>query len=340
MPCYVLKKGGKSYVFKRRKIKYYKDTVVTKYWKEVTTGGKTLEYACYTYTSNGIKLYYYAKAPIGSDMTAYVRDTGYTMGGKVNSSSEFDLTSHSFTSLTESTANAPTLFTATLSRSTADDLYKDTTTTTVVAGTASDYTYTTQETTTVEVTANDAYDRAVVDSEPCYFPMQPSNWKPKYVNYTLPTMTSRTAPEGVVDTNISNGEYTIDAYNFFFNREWYFEAQGREGSRYNRYTFPLPLKPDNYTISFWGNLQSQDRNSGTLSVWYTDGSSEALISYTLTTTRQTFSKTFTTTKPIATISIDMTVSKNDHKNDVTHFGGLNIVSNTGQLQTYVGYEKA
>lgn len=173
-----------------------------------------------------------------------------------------------------------------------------------------------------------------------YFPIRRSEWKEKFANYTLPTMTSRTAPEGLVETNLSNGEYTIDAYNFFFNRNWYFEAEGRTGSRYNRYTFARPLKPDNYTISFSGKLQSADRNSGTFSVWYTDGSTETLISYTLSTSSQTFSKTFTAKKPIKTISIDMTVSTSSNKNDVTSFNNLNIVSNSGQLQVFLGYEKA
>lgn len=169
---------------------------------------------------------------------------------------------------------------------------------------------------------------------------RPSKWKAVYSNFTLPKMTSRTAPYGLVETNIANGEYTIDAYNFFFNREWHFEAEHRTGSRYNRYTFPFPLKPDTYTISFVGDLQSRDTNSGTLSVWYTDGSKETLISYTLSTTAKTFSRTFTTTKMIKTISLDMTVGTSSNKDDVTSFSGLNIVSNSGQLQTFMGYEKA
>lgn len=209
----------------------------------------------------------------------------------------------------------------------------------VVAGTESDYSFTTSTTKEVEVSADDDYDRTTTEEKFCVF-ARPSKWKTVYKNFTLPTMTSRTAPIGWVDTNISNGEYTIDAYNFFFNRNWYFEAEGRTGSRYNRYTFQNPLKPDTYTISFRGDLQSADRNSGTLSVWYTDGSKQTLISYTLTTSSQTFSKTFTTTKMIKTISIDMTVSTSSHKNDVTTFGALNIVSTTGQLQTFMGYEKA
>lgn len=173
-----------------------------------------------------------------------------------------------------------------------------------------------------------------------YFPVRKSNWKQKYANYTLPTMTARSSADGYVQTNVANGDYTIDAYNFFFNKHWHFEAEGRTGSRYNYFTFANPLKAGTYTVSFEGNIQSQDRNTGTLSVWYTDGSKESLISYTLTTTRTTYSKQFTTTKLIKKIGIDMTVSTNSHKNDVTNFYNLNIVPSSGTLQAFVGYEQA
>lgn len=173
-----------------------------------------------------------------------------------------------------------------------------------------------------------------------YFLVRKSNWKQKYVNYTLPTMTARSSADGYVETNVSNGDYTIDAYNFFFNRNWYFEADGRTGARWNRFVFYHPLKAGTYTVSFRGKLQSADTNTGTLSVWYTDDSKESLISYTLTTAWTEFSKTFTTTKLIKKIGIDMTVGTSSHKNDVTQFDNLNIVPSSGTLQAFVGYEQA
>lgn len=173
-----------------------------------------------------------------------------------------------------------------------------------------------------------------------YFLVRKSNWKEKYVNYTLPKMTAWSSAAGTVATNVPNGEYTNDAYNFFFNNHWQFEAAGRTGSRYNYFTFTNPLKAGTYTVSFEGNIQSRDSNTGTLSVWYTDGSKESLISYTLTTTRKTYSKQFTTTKLIKKIGIDMTVGTSSHKDDVTNFYNLKIVPSSGTLQAFVGYEKA
>lgn len=312
----------KDCVLKRKTNKYYKDIVTTKYWKEVET--TVVEYACYVYGES----YLYASTPIGDNLTAY--NTNVRPATDKSQLYEWN----TFSSISEDTAVWAGF---SFSRSYADDLTR--TATTVVEGTPDDYTYTTTETTTVEGTPED-YDRVEVESDKAYVFVSPTDWQPIYEDYTLPKMTSRTAPEGAVSTNIGNGEYTIDAYNFFFNRSWYFEAEGREGSRYNRYTFAKPLKPDTYTISFGGNLQGQDSNSGTLSVWYDDGTIETLITYTLSTAGQTFSKTFTATKPIRTISIDMTVSRRDNKNDVTTFYGLNIVSETGQLQVFRGYKPA
>ena len=200
---------------------------------------------------------------------------------------------------------------------------------TVIDGTASSYDY---------IGSPTAY--ALKSSAKSYFPVRKSNWKQKYANYTLPTMTARSSADGYVETDVANGEYTIDAYNFFFNKEWYFEAEGRTGARYNRFVFYNPLKAGTYTVSFEGNIQSRDTNTGTLSVWYTDGSKESLISYTLTTTRTKFSKTFTTTKLIKKIGIDMTVGTSSNKDDVTHFYNLNIVPSSGTLQAFVGYEQA
>lgn len=152
--------------------KYYKNIVTTKYWKEITTGSRELEYACYTYAqSSSLKYYFYAKVPIGSDLSSY---TAYEIrqglswavyNTKVTSSSELAKDTSvgaGFKSISENSAecggNIMGAFTVNGTRSYTDDLYKDTTTTTVVEGTPEDYTYTTEETTKVEVSADDDYD--------------------------------------------------------------------------------------------------------------------------------------------------------------------------------------
>lgn len=136
--------------------KYFKNVVTTKYWKEITTGSRELGYACYYISNNGL-YYYYAKTPIGSDMTVYMNDMGRALGKKVSDPSEFNSTSYIFSSLTESNAKVSG-FNATVTRSTADDLYIDTTVTETVEGTPEDYTYTTEEITKVEVGVDDDYD--------------------------------------------------------------------------------------------------------------------------------------------------------------------------------------
>ena len=152
---------NKYYVFRRKRNRYYKDVVTTKYWKEVTTGSRELEYACYT--ADG--WYVYAKAPLGSDLVGYANNAGVAVL-PTNSSQLTGFITWEW--VTESSAKSAVGGTAT--RYTAGDLYKDTTTTTVVEGTADDYTYTTTETTTIEVTSNDEYDRVESGGESTYFP--------------------------------------------------------------------------------------------------------------------------------------------------------------------------
>ena len=145
-----LKAGSKVYVpngFEKLK-KYYKDVVTTKYWKEVTTGSRELEYACYYSSGELGDEYYYAKAPIGSDLQVY----GTRSKEVASSSSELGAAGTLvFSSLNEDTA----VFGVTFNRYRDGDLYIDTTATEVVEGTPEDYTYTTEETETIEVTADD-----------------------------------------------------------------------------------------------------------------------------------------------------------------------------------------
>lgn len=132
---------------------YYKNIVTTKYWKEVTTGSKELEYAAY-----GSSFIEYAKVPINLNSTLYYVKEPY--GGVATSSSELtqDVMS-TIVSISESTLTTKTyLGETTDNRNTACDLYKDTTVTEIVEGTPEDYTYTTEEVVPVEVTADDEYD--------------------------------------------------------------------------------------------------------------------------------------------------------------------------------------
>ena len=146
--------------------KYYKDVVTTKYWKEITTGSRELEYACY----NTGQAYVYAKAPLGSDLNCY-QGTGYNPI-IVSSSSELVVNpAWPYISVTESgLVQRGWQGNVTYTRYTAGDLYKGTTTTTTVEGTPEDYTYTTEETTTVVVSANEDWTRYEVVNMKAYAP--------------------------------------------------------------------------------------------------------------------------------------------------------------------------
>lgn len=141
-------------------IKYYKDVVTTKYWKEITTGSKELEYACYTGLVMGgdATATYYVKYPLGTD------DYLYNANKEIVTNTQSSWNQY-LVSVTETTLVV--VFwgnTYSLSRSSEGDLYKDTTTTTVVEGTPEDYTYTTEEATKVEVSADEDWDSVNYDS--------------------------------------------------------------------------------------------------------------------------------------------------------------------------------
>lgn len=170
-----------SYALKRKIYKYYKDMVVTKYWKEVTTEteGTVLAYACY-YLSDGSMMgtsCLYAKTPLGSDSTPYAsKKNGYFQpaSGVDDITAETYLNA-TFASITEDQAVLKgQQGSSTLPRKFDYDLYTTgtITTTTTVEGTPNDYTYTTTETVTTEVTANDDYDRAELVGINVYFPMR------------------------------------------------------------------------------------------------------------------------------------------------------------------------
>lgn len=121
---------------------YYKDGVKVpsssitdfgsyKYYKEFTTGGIELEYACYYSSGELGDEYYYAKAPIGNDLQIY----GTRNKGVASSSSELGAAGTLvFSSLNEDTA----VFGVTFNRYRDGDLYIDTTATEIVEVTAED----------------------------------------------------------------------------------------------------------------------------------------------------------------------------------------------------------
>lgn len=138
--------------------KYFKNVVTTRYWKEITTDSKELEYACYKSTGLGVNMYYYVKTPIGSDYTIYCNSAN--SGASIpSSSSQLTTGGGKYLTLNEEQATFKIEGVTYVDyRYTAGDLYKDTTITAVVEGTPEDYTYTTEEIVPVEVTADDEYD--------------------------------------------------------------------------------------------------------------------------------------------------------------------------------------
>lgn len=136
-------------------VKYYKDVVTTKYWKEVETTVKgDLEYGCY----NNQNAYVYAKAPIGSNLDQYL----VSSGGMAGSSEDLTKAYVPFVTVTEDTVvldlSGLGYGVTTYTRYRDGDLYIETTATETVEGTPEDYTHTTTENTTVEVSADDEYD--------------------------------------------------------------------------------------------------------------------------------------------------------------------------------------
>ena len=141
--------------------KYYKNVVTTKYWKEITTGSKELEYYCYYKThSNIYSGYMYVDANLNKVMGKEGKQWTFV---KVASSSELnkDMTAVCRNITSESievNVGALSAIWEKYPRYAAGDLYKDTTVTETVEGTPEDYTYTTEEITPVEVSADDDYD--------------------------------------------------------------------------------------------------------------------------------------------------------------------------------------
>ena len=137
---------------------YYKNIVTTKYWKEITTGSKELEYYCYYKAHNSVfSGYIYATANLNKTMGKSGENSSLV---KVTNSSELvaDLTTACRKITTESVEVNVIGTWIKYPRYPEGDLYIDTTKTETIEGTPEDYTYTTEEITPVEVSADDEYD--------------------------------------------------------------------------------------------------------------------------------------------------------------------------------------
>lgn len=118
---------SKAYVLKRKQ-----------YWKWEGSESTELAYACYLLGGSGISVYYYAKLPLGSDLTAY-----YSTKGIANSSSELAPTDAVFSSISESSVVLNSQ--QTLKRYTAGDIYETVNTKVAVPATKDDYDFTTDK---------------------------------------------------------------------------------------------------------------------------------------------------------------------------------------------------
>lgn len=139
--------------------KYFKNVVITKYWKEITTGSREVEFRCYD-MNDGSHNYIYTP-----DLVAVYGVYGSYPFPLVDSSSKLTFFGNLIRNASEESieANYGRIIAnqdmwLSCSRSYENDLYIDTTTTTVVEGTPEDYTYTTEESSIIEVTADDDYD--------------------------------------------------------------------------------------------------------------------------------------------------------------------------------------
>lgn len=85
-------------------------------------------------------------------------------------------------------------------------------------------------------------------------------YKYVYSDYTLPMMTSNTAPEGSVSSNLNKTSYTKDPYTLWWNRgEYFWDSYFYRGQTiYNQYNFKNIILGGTYTISFMLRRQNND----------------------------------------------------------------------------------
>lgn len=236
--------------------KYYKNIVTTKYWKEITTGSRELEYACYAYNNT----YNYVKAPLGSDMRPYIANG--SIFNKASSSSELSSPSalDNLKNITEESIEG--MWSVVYIRSYEDDLYKDTTVTETVEGTPEDYTYTTEEIVPVEVTNNDDYD---------YTEFVPST---QFDSSETPSQLVYNLKYDLINPADWQAIGTISGHNFFGAGTFseYISAT-REGA----VTFNTPLPSGKYTWRFL-HYSQVNHTFGTykITAMYEDGTTEVV----------------------------------------------------------------
>ena len=269
--------------------RYFKNVVTTKYWKEITTGSRELEYAFYTH--NGGKNGMYAKVPLGSDLTSYIDSA--TAGVMVNSSSELIVHPYGWDwqSVADDKAVALELLTnkpVEYPRYPEGDLYVDTTVTETVEGTPEDYTYTTEESSIIEVTADDDYDFTestppdgfdyYLDRIVNYFPVKRSG------NAFVPVFESESA--GTFEVNLPKGnKYRISivggggaaAMKGVYDDRGYGWTGGSGGAFVGEFELPAGIysvtvgSANNNTIAQSGNTQTLNPSDRTTHDSYITG---------------------------------------------------------------------
>lgn len=97
-----------------------------------------------------------------------------------------------------------------------------------------------------------------------YYKAPTKYYKYVYSPYTLPKMTSQTAPEGNVGTNFVFGTYSKDLYSLFWNTTgWYIDISANtSANRYINYKFKNPLPPGTYTLSCKMKTQNNVTSTG------------------------------------------------------------------------------
>lgn len=149
-------------------------------------------------------------------------------------------------------------------------------------------------------------------------------------NYTLPTMTSNTAPEGVVESNVSvSGAYADNPYSLFFNGKTDINAYANGSLRYIKYTFKNLLYPDTYTFNCSFGINSNVTvYKHQWEVIYEDDTAEEIVNDIDLEKNVTkvFTPTFTATKCIKAIKLNLHVYAPSDQNCYVSFGSLSLTA--------------
>lgn len=182
-----------------------------------------------------------------------------------------------------------------------------------------------------EVSTSDDYD-FYNDVTSCYVAKRKIRkyYKYKYEDYTLPVMTSNTAPEGTVTTNIPTSTWTTNPYSVFWNRSanWNYWHRNATGERYLQYDFVTPLIPDVYRLTLRTFRQSNVTTS--IHNWYLiyeDGTKELILNYGKVPTSSTeYSKEITASKPVKAVRYELNAQASADSGAVEYISYLNFVS--------------